>query len=309
MRASTILGLAGAASMAIASPLKLEKKAYKYETVTHVVYVTVTEGDLPTAPPAQDTTIVIASTVYVAPTSIVPVVSDPVSVPTATEIVVVPTTEATVIESTSEAAPVPTTTEQVVTMESTPAEVASTTTAPAPASPTDFDSACLYHHNVHRANHSVSDFTYSAEIAGYAQTLSDRCSNAHDVSIGGGGYGQNIASYGATGDESISKETIIAAVISNMWYNGEVGLYSNFYGQANPTVNFEAWGHFSQVVWKGTTKVGCGVTLCAPGTIFNGLSTWFAVCNYESAGNVGGQYAANVLPPTMGADSTITVDL
>ena len=40
-------------------------------------------------------------------------------------------------------------------------------------------------------------------------------------------------------------------------------------------------GHYTQVVWKGTTDVGCGVQQCA-----NGSQIW--VCSYFPAGNIVG---------------------
>jgi hypothetical protein len=42
---------------------------------------------------------------------------------------------------------------------------------------------------------------------------------------------------------------------------------------------FESWGHFSQVVWKGSMTVGCASQFCAAGTIFAGFESWFTVCN------------------------------
>ena len=47
-------------------------------------------------------------------------------------------------------------------------------------------------------------------------------------------------------------------------------------------------GHFTQVVWRGTTQVGCGHSQC------KGNDIW--VCNYDPAGNWDGQYRENVLP-------------
>ena len=47
-------------------------------------------------------------------------------------------------------------------------------------------------------------------------------------------------------------------------------------------------GHFTQVVWRGTRRVGCGKSQC------NGLDVW--ICQYDPPGNVEGQYRENVLP-------------
>lgn len=66
-----------------------------------------------------------------------------------------------------------------------------------------------------------------------------------------------------------------------MWYD-EV---------TNPGYDFEnpgfdsGTGHFTQVVWKGSTKLGCGV------------SGVYVVCRYcETAGNMEGAFPENVLP-------------
>jgi hypothetical protein len=74
--------------------------------------------------------------------------------------------------------------------------------------------------------------------------------------------------------------------ITNMWYNGEVNSYlPSYYGQDNPDLStFEDWGHFSQVVWDGSTSIGCASVLCPDGSIFQGFQTWFTVCNYYPAG-------------------------
>lgn len=49
----------------------------------------------------------------------------------------------------------------------------------------------------------------------------------------------------------------------------------------------EETGHFTQLVWKTTTTVGCGRKLC-------GTRGWFVVCEYWPRGNVGGEYAKEV---------------
>jgi hypothetical protein len=132
-----------------------------------------------------------------------------------------------------------------------------------------------------------------------------------DSTPGGGGYGQNIADSGSTGDEkSKNPADLVSGTVSDMWYNGELSHFlPSYYGQPDPEMSdFENWGHFSQVVWKGTTTVGCASQFCASGdgSIFTGdYSGWFTVCNYGPAGNVGGGYAANV--GTLKGNPTVSV--
>jgi hypothetical protein len=87
-----------------------------------------------------------------------------------------------------------------------------------------------------------------------------------------------------------------------------------FYGQENPPadMNIDLYGHFTQVVWKDSTKVGCATVKCPAGTVLS-FPSWYTVCNYNPqgkshpcaddanianfAGNFGGRYGDNVLKP------------
>nr|POE64895.1 putative pathogenesis-related protein [Quercus suber] len=109
---------------------------------------------------------------------------------------------------------------------------------------------------------------------------------------GGGGYGQNIAA-GVKADN-------ISRVITDLFYNGEVNLYEGLYGQATPDfTNFVHWGHFSQVVWKQTSVVGCAVQYCPAGLSNTGsnIAPYFTVCNYGPPGNYIGEFGDNVGDP------------
>nr|POE87570.1 putative pathogenesis-related protein [Quercus suber] len=109
---------------------------------------------------------------------------------------------------------------------------------------------------------------------------------------GGGGYGQNIAA-GLKSDN-------ISSVITDLFYNGEMPYYNGLYGQAQPSyANFAHWGHFSQLVWKDTKTIGCAVQYCSKGLANTGsnIPPYFTVCNYEPAGNYGGEYADNIGKP------------
>ncbi|KAH0266308.1 PR-1-like protein, partial [Aureobasidium melanogenum] len=166
---------------------------------------------------------------------------------------------------------------------------ASSTVAAPSGKATTYQEIVLAHHNVHRANHSACNLEWDSQLAATAQQIAATCVYAHSMNVNGGGYGQNIAA----GVEANN----VSAVITELFYNGEVNYYNNLYGQANPDMtNFEKWGHFSQLVWKGTTKVGCATQYCSGGLANVGqyVAPYFTVCNYGSPGNYAGEYADNV---------------
>jgi uncharacterized protein YkwD len=169
-------------------------------------------------------------------------------------------------------------------------------------------------HNLHRSNHSAPSVTFDASLAAAASVLAARCTFAHDTSINGGGYGQNLAITGSTSDQENQKDPAVlaAAAVTNQWYNQEMSSFlDSYYGQATPSLdNFEAWGHFSQVVWKASTRIGCATQYCPKssdlfgegGSAYNG---WYTVCNYLEPGNFGGRYGDNIGRPL--GRATVTV--
>jgi hypothetical protein len=130
-------------------------------------------------------------------------------------------------------------------------------------------------HNRVRSSHCAPPLRWSGKLASSAQkwanALRDRgCVLGHS----GGPHGENLAA-GTVG-------TLDAAAIVGMWYD-EVKHFSFRSGGFSMKT-----GHFTQVVWRGTSEVGCGVSQC------NGLDIW--ICQYDPPGNVEGQYRENVLP-------------
>ncbi|KAK3366368.1 CAP domain-containing protein [Podospora didyma] len=164
----------------------------------------------------------------------------------------------------------------------------------------DYQGTALYHHNVHRANHSAPAVTWGQTYADFAATVAKSCRFAHDLSPGGGGDGQNIAMYAGTDAAKDNATHAGKGGIGDGWYNGEITFYpSGDYGKDNPNMSkFENWGHFSQMVWKGTKQIGCATQFCPKGSQLNkDMDGWFTVCNYFPPGNMGGGYGNNVLPP------------
>ena len=133
----------------------------------------------------------------------------------------------------------------------------------------------LDYHNKHRAQHCAAPLTWSPKLAQAAQlwanTLKAKgCAFEHS----GGPTGENLAA-GTSG--ALDAKATVA-----MWYDEIKG-----YSFKQPGFSMQT-GHFTQVVWRGTTSVGCGMSQC------KGLDIW--VCEYDPPGNWEGQYREQVLP-------------
>jgi uncharacterized protein YkwD len=166
--------------------------------------------------------------------------------------------------------------------------------SPAPAGPvgTDFKSVALHHHNVHRANHSSPEMTWDDQLADLAAQYAKECNMAHKMNMGGVNYGQNLANMGHSKpiESVLSATDFMAKSASDMWYNGEFSQYNNQWGKEGGFS--EGSGHLTQLVWAGSTKVGCAVQKCP--NMYPGMNGYITVCNYLPRGNVAGGYAKNV---------------
>ncbi|KAI1818572.1 PR-1-like protein [Poronia punctata] len=164
----------------------------------------------------------------------------------------------------------------------------------------NFQDQSVFHHNIHRANHSAPEVGWDHTLAQWADNTANTCTFKHDMDQGTGGYGQNIALWGGTsGAKNLGFAGAIKMAATNMWYNGEFNSFlPSFYGQPTPDMNnFEAWGHMSQMVWASSTKIGCAAVFCPRGTAYDDMDAWFSVCNYHPPGNMGGSYGQNIHPP------------
>ncbi|KIK04705.1 hypothetical protein K443DRAFT_130699 [Laccaria amethystina LaAM-08-1] len=130
--------------------------------------------------------------------------------------------------------------------------------------------AFLAEHNTVRAAHNAPPLTWSGELALKAAIWANMCQFKHsDGLLSYKPYGENIVA--ATGDFSIP-----AAM-------GTFVQDAADHNPANPT-----YTHFTQVIWKSTTQLGCAVSKCD--SIFDrsfGKATLY-VCLYNPAGNVVG---------------------
>jgi uncharacterized protein YkwD len=155
----------------------------------------------------------------------------------------------------------------------------------------DYQNAVLWHHNRARANHGASNLQWSSECEAGARKAASTCVFEHLTTSG---QGQNLfASSGATN---------ITAGITESFYKPEADAYQ-WYGSEPSMSNFHIWGHFSQMVWKETTHVGC-VTINCP----NMDASYYTVCNYSPPGNMAGSYGKNIGKPASSYNSYAWTD-
>lgn len=303
------------AALAVGSCARvIEKEVYVTEWTTTTVTETVTQWPTNTPSTAvlvkQDhtkTTNAALPTVDVAKKAPAEVESAPAAASTTTA--AAPTTAAAVVESEPSSSTTSSTTSSstteaelktvataapVTTSVATSSATSTTAAATAATSATSsYQESILHYHNLHRSDHSASGLTWSEDLAGAAKTLASTCSYGHDTSIpsASGDYGQNIA-YG------YEAALVGEKVISEMMYTDEAPYFASLYGEADPDMtNFEKWGHFTQIVWKATTQVGCATVSCSDLKNVGGAAP-YTVCNYGSPGNYAGEYADNVLKPS-----------
>ncbi|KAI1822875.1 PR-1-like protein [Xylaria intraflava] len=148
--------------------------------------------------------------------------------------------------------------------------------APQPTSKDAFTSAILNSTNFYRTTHSASPVVWNDTLASFATSYlknNTACVFKHS----GGPYGENIAMGYPNAAASIEG-----------WGNEGAN-----YDYDHPDFS-ESTGHFTQLVWKDTTDVGCGQALC-------GTNSWFFVCEYWPRGNILGHFQGEVGRPTNGA--------
>lgn len=143
-----------------------------------------------------------------------------------------------------------------------------------------FAQTMLSMHNADRAKHSAAALTWSTTLASAAASWAAGCKWQHTPN---NPYGQNIAA--GTASSFGAKDSC------TLWYN-EVSLYDFAKAQYS-----DATGHFTQMVWKGSKRLGCAIQECTASEM--GLGTQgkaqYVVCNYDPPGNVIGEFGDNVL--------------
>jgi hypothetical protein len=128
-------------------------------------------------------------------------------------------------------------------------------------------------HNRRRAEHCAPPLAWSPEVAAAAQRWADALgSRGCALEHSSGQLGENLASGSAA---IMGPERAV-----DMWLE-ERARYD--FGRGGFSM---ATGHFTQLVWRSSRLLGCGVASCGA------VRVW--VCNYDPPGNVEGQFGSNV---------------
>lgn len=150
----------------------------------------------------------------------------------------------------------------------------------ATAAPVD-EKAIVAVHNQWRKKVGVPKLKYSASLAASAQAWANhlRDTNACKMrhSVPEGKYGENLywASALTWSDGRTELQKVTAKKVVDSW-GSEVADYN--YAK-NSCVPGKMCGHYTQMVWRSTTQVGCAIAVCADSR----EQVW--VCQYQPPGN------------------------
>ncbi|KAK4016883.1 hypothetical protein OUZ56_031848 [Daphnia magna] len=130
---------------------------------------------------------------------------------------------------------------------------------------------------------NMREITWDDEIAVMAQTHAQQCVFTHDAdrNVARFKVGQNLAIQFSTREMKTANWT---SMIQN-WYN-EVAAMRQSYITSFPSSPVGVIGHYTQMVWATTFKIGCGIVSYYD-TKFQPQYPYklFYVCNYAVAGN------------------------
>jgi pathogenesis-related protein 1 len=133
-------------------------------------------------------------------------------------------------------------------------------------------------HNHHRATVSPAPseplpaMRWSDELATYAKRVADRCSFEHSKTD----YGENLSARTGPVDP--------AQVVAEWAAEAE-----HYDAKRNRCAAGEVCGHYTQVVWRASTQLGCANSRCTKNSPFGDGEWTMTVCNYAPAGNYSGE--------------------
>ena len=160
-------------------------------------------------------------------------------------------------------------------------------------------------HNAVRAMVSTQpplpDLTWSPTLAAYAQAWATQLASSPSTcaapvhrsssDLQAKDYGENLAAFsgsgrGVSGDVSTAQQAVSGwASEVSCWTYGTILGTEQCNMTCSSNLHSDGCGHYTQIVWRKSLLLGCGVATCMNGQATEDI--W--ICNYSPAGNVVGQ--------------------
>nr|AEZ63367.1 PR-1 protein [Moniliophthora perniciosa]QVT77525.1 pathogenesis-related protein 1 [Moniliophthora perniciosa]QVT77526.1 pathogenesis-related protein 1 [Moniliophthora perniciosa]QVT77527.1 pathogenesis-related protein 1 [Moniliophthora perniciosa]QVT77530.1 pathogenesis-related protein 1 [Moniliophthora perniciosa] len=134
----------------------------------------------------------------------------------------------------------------------------------------------LQMHNKARAEHGAPPLEWDDRLAAAAQSWADGCVFEHSTGQLGD-FGENLSAGGGNFGAEAAVQLWLDEIADHQSYGGDDGLLD----------------HLTQVLWKGSRRMGCASRSGCTG-IFGNQPTTLHVCEYDPPGNVIGQARQNV---------------
>ncbi|PON97976.1 Ves allergen [Trema orientale] len=132
----------------------------------------------------------------------------------------------------------------------------------------------LFEHNLVRARKGLLPLVWDTKLKNYARSWANKrkadCALEHSFADGQFDLGENIFWGGGPGWNAT--DAVTAWAEEEKYYN---------YG-ANSCAQGKMCGHYTQIVWRSTKRVGCAKVLCNNNDVF-------MTCNYDPPGNYFGE--------------------
>ncbi|KAK6254060.1 hypothetical protein QUC31_015780 [Theobroma cacao] len=132
-------------------------------------------------------------------------------------------------------------------------------------SPQDYLNA----HNTARAAVGVGPMTWDNNVAAFAQNYANQHIGDCNLVHSGGPYGENLA---------MSSADLSGTNAVRMWVDEK----ADYDYSSNTCAPGKVCGHYTQVVWRSSVRLGCAKVRCSNGGTFIG-------CNYDPPGNFVGE--------------------
>lgn len=128
----------------------------------------------------------------------------------------------------------------------------------------------LLPHNRIRAKLGIPPLKWSPKLASYASWWAHRRRQNCELLHSDGDYGENL--FWGSGTDWAPGDAVAAWAKERLYYD---------YSSNTCKQNKDCW-HYTQVVWKESTRVGCAKVICNTGDTL-------VICNYDPHGNVIGE--------------------